>query len=80
MGYISYSKETNTQIYDSLYQSYLWESSTIYAISGARPGARRQVLESYIQRLKDLEAAALSFDGVSSPHIVTGKQIGRAHV
>lgn len=29
MGYISYSKETNTQISDSLYQSYLWESSTI---------------------------------------------------
>lgn len=34
------------------------------AISGSRPGARREVADSYMKRLKDLEALSLSFDGV----------------
>jgi len=35
------------------------------AISGSRPGARREIMESYIKRLKDLERLAMEFEGVN---------------
>ena len=44
------------------------------AISGARPGARREVMEQYIKRLRDLEGVGLSFQGVEKCYAI---QAGR---
>ncbi|WMN07505.1 ribonuclease Y [Marivirga arenosa] len=44
------------------------------AISGARPGARREIMDSYIKRLKELEELALNFDGVNKCYAI---QAGR---
>ncbi len=44
------------------------------AISGARPGARREILESYLKRINELEELALSYEGVSKAYAL---QAGR---
>jgi len=49
---------------------------TANEISGARPGARREAIESFIKRLQEMEDIALSFDGVKTAYAIqAGKEL-----
>lgn len=45
------------------------------AISGARPGARREIVEAYIKRLNDLEQLAMSYPGVTKTYAIQAKTL-----
>ena len=51
------------------------------AISGARPGARREIVEAYIKRLNDLEQLAMSYPGVTKTYAIqTGRELRNSNL